>query len=177
MTTRETLSQPKRLQKLDTLGWIVEIAKYFALIVLVISFTLPFFWMVTSALKDDSQVNTIPPVWFPSPAHWDNFPGAWGSYNFNLYMMNTIFRFALPSTLGVTVSSALVAYGFARLRWPGRDMLFSLCVATMMIPFAVTMVQLPPPDRAGPVWQPVFYLYAAPILQNHPGRVIRRRAH
>jgi ABC-type glycerol-3-phosphate transport system permease component len=150
MTTREAsyasvgteLSRPKRLQKLDTLGWIIEIAKYFVLTVLVISFTLPFFWMVTSALKDDSQVNTIPPVWFPSPAHWDNFPGAWSSYNFNLYMMNTIFRFALPSTLGVTVSSALVAYGFARLRWPGRDLLFSLCVATMMIPFAVTMVPL-----------------------------------
>jgi multiple sugar transport system permease protein len=134
--------QAQRLRRSGALGWITEIIRYLVLIVLAFSFTLPFFWMVTSAIKDDSQVYTIPPIWFPKPAHWENFPGAWGSYPFNLYMMNTIFRFALPSTLGVTLSSALVAYGFARLRWPGRDLLFSLCVATMMIPFAVTMVPL-----------------------------------
>jgi ABC-type glycerol-3-phosphate transport system permease component len=98
--------------------------------------------MVSSALKDDSQVYTVPPIWIPNPAHWENFPNAWGTYDFNRYMVNTILKFALPSTLGVVLASAVVAYGFARLQWPGRDLLFSLCMATMMIPFAVTMVPL-----------------------------------
>jgi ABC-type glycerol-3-phosphate transport system permease component len=122
--------------------WIFVIVRYFLLIVLTISFALPFFWMVSSALKDDSQVYTVPPAWIPNPAHWENFPDAWGTYNFSRYMFNTVFRFALPATLGVVLSSAIVAYGFSRLKWPGRDLLFSLCMTTMMIPFAVTMVPL-----------------------------------
>ncbi len=122
--------------------WVADILRYLVLIVLAISFVLPFFWMVSSALKDDSQVYTVPPIWIPIPAHWENFPNAWSTYDFNRYMVNTVFKFALPSTLGVILASALVAYGFARLEWPGRDFLFSLCMATMMIPFAVTMVPL-----------------------------------
>ncbi|MFL7794751.1 MAG: carbohydrate ABC transporter permease [Anaerolineae bacterium] len=122
--------------------WITNVARYSVLIVLAVSFVLPFFWMVSSALKDDSQVYTVPPIWIPNPAHWENFPNAWGTYDFNRYMVNTILKFALPSTLGVVLASAVVAYGFARLQWPGRDLLFSLCMATMMIPFAVTMVPL-----------------------------------
>ena len=67
--------QADGLRKSGALTWITEIIKYLVLIVLAFSFTLPFFWMVTSALKDDSQVYTIPPIWFPNPAHWENFPG------------------------------------------------------------------------------------------------------
>jgi ABC-type glycerol-3-phosphate transport system permease component len=120
----------------------VETLKYLLLLVLTISFVLPFFWMASSALKDDSQVYTVPPVWIPIPAHWNNYWDAWNTYNFNRYMVTTVVRYALPTTLGAVLSSSIVAYGFARLRWPGRDLLFSLCMATMMVPFQVTMVPL-----------------------------------
>jgi multiple sugar transport system permease protein len=118
------------------------ILRHLVLIVLAVSFLLPFYWMASSALKNDSQVYTVPPVWIPRPAHWNNFPDAWLQYNFNLYMTNTVVRYAIPATLGVTLSSAIVAYGFARLRWPGRNVLFFICLTTMMVPFQVTMVPL-----------------------------------
>lgn len=118
------------------------ILRHLVLVILAVSFLLPFYWMASSALKNDSQVYTVPPVWIPQPAHWSNFPGAWLQYDFNLYMVNTVVRYALPVTLGVTLSSAIVAYGFARLRWRGRDVLFFICLTTMMVPFQVTMVPL-----------------------------------
>lgn len=123
-------------------GVVLEIGKYLLLFLLAFSFLLPFIWMVTSAVKNDSQVYTVPPVWFPIPAMWENFWNAWTSYNFNLYVFNTVFRYAIPVTIGVVLSSAIVAYGFSRIRWVGRDIFFFICLATMMVPFQVTMVPL-----------------------------------
>ena len=122
--------------------WGTEFVKYFVLIVLAISFMLPFYWMASSALKNDSQVFTVPPVWIPNPAFWNNYWDAWTIYDFNRYMFNTVVKHSLPVAIGTVISSAIVAYGFARLRWPGRDTLFYVCLATMMIPYAVTMVPL-----------------------------------
>ena len=79
--------------------------KYSLLLILSFSFVLPLFWMVSSAVKDDSQVYTVPPIWIPNPAYPQNFINAWNTYNFNLYAFNTIFRFAIPVTIGVTISS------------------------------------------------------------------------
>jgi len=123
-------------------GWIVEIIKHLLLIILAISFTLPFYWMASSALKDDPQVYTVPPIWVPNPAHWNNFPDAWSTLEFNRYLFNTVVKYAVPNTLGTLLSSAIVAYGFARLRWRSRDILFSICMVTMMVPGQVTLVPL-----------------------------------
>jgi len=127
---------------MDILGWIVEVLKYVLLIILAVSFMLPFYWMASSALKDDSQVFTVPPIWIPIPAHWNNFWDAWTIQDFNLFLVNTVVRYAAPATIGAVLSSAIVAYGFSRVRWPGRDLLFSLCLATMMIPGQVRLVPL-----------------------------------
>ncbi|MCD6289292.1 MAG: carbohydrate ABC transporter permease [Anaerolineae bacterium] len=135
-------TRPGWWRKLSISQVIVEILKYFILITLAVSFLLPFFWMATSALKDDSQVYTFPPVWIPRPAHWNNFPDAWNFLPFNLYLFNTVVKYAVPSTIGTVLSSALVAYGFARIRWPGRDILFSICLMTMMVPGQVTLIPL-----------------------------------
>ncbi len=116
--------------------------KYLIVIFLAASYAFPLYWMVSSALKDDPQVYRIPPVLIPSPAHWENFINAWRSDEFTLYTFNSIFRYALPNTLFTVISSTLVAYGFSRIRWPGRDKLFYLCIATMLIPYTVTMVPL-----------------------------------
>lgn len=119
-----------------------DVLKYAVLLVLSFSFILPLIWMFVSAIKTDSQVYTIPPIWLPSPALWENFWNAWTTYNFNLFAYNTLVRLAIPTTIGVTISSAFVAYGFSRIRWKGRDQLFFICLATMMVPYAVTMVPL-----------------------------------
>jgi len=118
------------------------IVRYVILIALGASFLLPFYWMASSALKDDNQVFTVPPRWIPNPAHFINFWNAWNVQNFNLFAFNTIVKYAIPSTIGTVLSSSLVAYSFARLRWPGRDTMFAICLATMMIPFQVKLVPL-----------------------------------
>jgi multiple sugar transport system permease protein len=116
--------------------------RYAILLVLAATFLLPFYWMASSAVKDDSQVYVVPPRWIPNPAYIGNFWTAWNVQNFNLYTFNTIVKYAIPATVGTVLSSALVAYSFSRMRWPGRDLLFALCLATMMIPFQVRLVPL-----------------------------------
>jgi ABC-type glycerol-3-phosphate transport system permease component len=122
--------------------FLASFLKYGILIVLAITYVLPFFWMVSSALKNDAQIYVVPPTWIPSPAYWENFYNAWTSQPFTFYMANTLFRYAVPATIGTVLSCAIVAYGFSRLQWPGRDALFYLCLATMMVPFQVQMVPL-----------------------------------
>lgn len=121
---------------------VMKVVIYGLLLVLALSYFLPFYWMFTSALKDDIQVFRVPPVWVPNPAYWRNFWDAWNADMFNRYLFNTVFLYGVPLTLGVTMSSAFVAYGFARVQWPGRNLLFALCIATMMIPDQVTLVPL-----------------------------------
>ena len=137
-----TSNELERMRKLTPMGWAAEVLKYLVLVLLTVTYILPFFWMVTSALKNDAQVYVVPPIWFPSPAFWDNFQNAWASQPFNLYVFNTVVRYAIPATVGTVISSAFVAYGFSRVKWPGRDTLFYLCLATMMVPFQVQMVPL-----------------------------------
>lgn len=135
-------AKTSQLRQLDILGWIIGVLKYFLLITLAASFMLPLYWMASSALKDDSQVFTVPPIWIPMPAHWNNFWDAWTIQNFNLFLVNTVVRYAIPATIGTVLSSAIVAYGFSRIHWPGRDLLFSLCMATMMVPSQVRLIPL-----------------------------------
>lgn len=141
-SSRRVEQHPAGMRSRATFEPVLQTLKYSLLLVLSFSFVLPLLWMVTSAIKNDSQVYTVPPVWLPNPALWENFWNAWNTYDFNLFAFNTLVRFAIPTTIGVTISSAIVAYGFSRIQWKGRDLLFFVCLATMMVPYAVTMVPL-----------------------------------
>jgi multiple sugar transport system permease protein len=103
------------------------------------AFFLPFYWMVSTALKSPSQTFLSPPVWIPSPFVFQNFPDAVNYIPFGMYTLNTL-KIAIPSVMGTLLSCSLVGYGFARIRAPGRDFLFYICLSTMMVPWAVTMV-------------------------------------
>lgn len=144
MTTQTMIKPPvralRKALKLTTL--INDIAKYLVLILLGATWAFPFYWMFTSAVKNDSQVYTVPPVLVPIPAQWNNFVDAWTKNPFSLYTLNTVFRYCIPVTLFTVASSVVVAYGFARIKWPGRDLLFTVCMMTMMIPWQVTLVPL-----------------------------------
>ena len=115
---------------------------YLTLIILAITWIFPLYWMATSALKDDPQVYTVPPVLIPNPAHWNNFADAWMRLDFTQAAFNSIFLYAVPVTILTLASSMIIAYGFARIRWRGREALFWICIATMMLPWQVTMVPL-----------------------------------
>jgi len=116
--------------------------KYAILLVLGASYLLPFYWMVSSALKNENQVFVVPPVLLPLPPRWLNFLESWTSLPFNTYLFNTLIKYALPVTIGTMLSSAIVAYGFGRIKWRGRNIFFAICLSTMMVPFQVTMVPL-----------------------------------
>jgi ABC-type glycerol-3-phosphate transport system permease component len=131
---------PKK--KLTFFGVVITLLKYTIIILLSVSFMLPLYWMAMSALKTPEQVFTIPPVWFPVPARWVNYIEAWKVDEFTLYLFNTVFRYCIPVVIGTVVSNTLVAYSFGRLKWPGRDVLFAICLMTMMIPGQVTMVPM-----------------------------------
>lgn len=99
----------------------------------------PFVWMVSSALKDESQVFSFPPKWIPDPIVWDNLSRAWNSFPMGRYYLNSLF-IASAIVVGQLLTSTLAAYVFARLRFPGKDAIFMGFVATMMIPRQVTMI-------------------------------------
>ncbi len=104
-------------------------------------FAAPLLWMLSTSLKDDPQVYRVPPIWIPHPIRPANYVEIFTRRPMGMYFLNTL-RYALPTAAGVLISCSLVAYSFARLRWPGRDALFFLCLATMMIPYQVTMIPL-----------------------------------
>jgi len=114
---------------------------YTVVSVLAFVFALPFLWMVSTSLKDDPQTYRVPPIWIPNPMRFANYPEALTQQPFGRFFINTLW-YAIPSTIGAVISSAIVAYGFARIRWRGRNLLFFICLATIMIPFQVRMVPL-----------------------------------
>lgn len=99
----------------------------------------PAVWMISTSLKTNAQLYTDPPTWIPRPAVWANFTRAWVSVDFTRYTINTAL-YALAVVFGTLLSNSLIAYGFARLRFPGRDLLFGVVLGTMMIPGMVTMI-------------------------------------
>ncbi|MGQ9630014.1 MAG: carbohydrate ABC transporter permease [bacterium] len=117
------------------------IAKHLALSFIGAFFLLPLFWMVTTSLKLDRQILAFPPVWIPRPFVWSNYVKILGLFPFFHYAKNTL-TICILAVIGVLVSNTLIAYGFARLRWWGRDVLFVLVLSTMMLPYQVTMIPL-----------------------------------
>jgi len=133
---------------------------------------LPLLWMLSTGLKPIEQTMTVPPTWFPyrlyvqkkgslteiKPAEADQYPSdklvkkiapRWNNFGeavramkfFPMYLKNTLIL-CLLTVIGTVMSSALAAYGFSRIQWRGRDPLFLIALATMMVPFPVTMVPL-----------------------------------
>ncbi|MEY3601300.1 MAG: hypothetical protein RL169_544 [Armatimonadota bacterium] len=143
---------------------------HIVLIVLSLIFVSPLLWMVTTAIKPIEETMTATPTLLPSKFLWDNFPKAvtYGSKElgyipFLLYARNTL-MVTLLCVAGSVCSNAVVAYAFARLRWPGRDAFFAVTLATMMVPFPVLMVPtfglfkwLGWVGSFRPLWVPAFF--------------------
>jgi len=99
---------------------------------------LPFLWMASTAFKGGSAFD-YPPTWIPDPISLDNFREVWTIVPFDRYLFNSLFV-AVCVTFGEVLTSSLAAYAFARLRFPGRDAMFLMYLATLMIPGQVTII-------------------------------------
>jgi multiple sugar transport system permease protein len=108
---------------------------------LLVTFLVPALWMISSSLKVSTEVFAHPIVWIPETMHWENYmkvfqlPGI----PFARFIWNTMIVVTV-AVVGTVISSAMVAYSFARLRWPGRDIFFALLVSTMMLPEVIMLI-------------------------------------
>src|SRR5438270_9733623 len=106
-----------------------------------VAMLLPLVWMLSTSLKPADQLFTVPPTWIPSQPRWDTYVKAMSAGNFGRYAMNSLLL-AVANMLSNVLLSALAGYAFARLRFPGRSLLFILVLATLMVPYQVTIIPL-----------------------------------
>ena len=118
-----------------------RIAPMVALIVLAIVYLTPFVWMISTSLKTLPQSLASPPVIIPNPIVFKPFTDALTKMNYALAFRNTLI-YAVPAVIGTVVSCSLVAYGFALVQWRGRNLVFLVVLATMMLPTQVTLIPL-----------------------------------
>ena len=112
---------------------------YLMLSCLALTTLLPFLWMVFASFKPLTEIESLRPL--PTPGHWqpENYPAVFHQIRFARYYFNSLFIAGWVTVLQ-TLTSAMAAYAFARLRWPGRDQVFKLYLATLMVPGVVTMI-------------------------------------
>ncbi len=117
---------------------------YAVLVIGAIIMILPFFWMISSSFMTSQEILARPVVWLPAKLRLDAYRALPEAIPLGRMYLNSVIVTTLTA-LGILLSSSLAGYGFAKFEFPGRDMLFLLVLATMMIPFFVVMI-------------PVFYL-------------------
>lgn len=118
---------------------IVSISLTILLALVGIMILLPILWMLSTSLKEQGEVFIIPPKWIPRPIHWDNYPKALDFMNAQVVYGNTILVTSV-AILGTIISSTLVAFAFARLRAPGKEVLFLIVLSTIMLPQQVVLI-------------------------------------
>ena len=102
-------------------------------------FILPLVWLIRSSLMDNASIFVFPPMWIPDPFVWSNYEYVFTSYPLLLYLGNTL-QIVVPAVLGVVITSTFVAYGFARIPWRGREVVFGVLLSTLMLPYVVTLI-------------------------------------
>jgi ABC-type glycerol-3-phosphate transport system permease component len=112
---------------------------YAVLLILSVAFILPFLWMISTSLKPQDEVFSYPPSFFPKSFEWRNYVDGWRILPFTTFLRNSLIVTS-ANVVGNLISCTLVAYGFARLRARGKNFLFILMLATIMIPREVTIV-------------------------------------
>ena len=119
-----------------------KILIHIVLIIGSLIFFIPFLWTISTSLKTDQQIqdiSSLKSILIPDPVAFENYPKALTFVNFPRYFLNSVIVSGL-AILGTVISCSLVAYSFARLRWPGRDLVFIIVLSTMMLPPQVTMI-------------------------------------
>jgi ABC-type glycerol-3-phosphate transport system permease component len=126
-------------------------------------FIFPFLWLVSTSLKPEAQIFVLPPQLIPKPIQWENYTRMFKYFSFFRFFSNSVY-ITLMVLIGTLFSSPLVAFSFARLRWPARDFLFIVLLSTMMLPPQVTMVpvylifrELRWIDSFRPLWVPSWF--------------------
>lgn len=128
-----------------------------------IVFMFPLIWLISTSLKTPEQIYKFPPDLLPNPVRWENYTHMFEQFKFALYLSNTL-KVVLLVMAGVLLTAPLVAYAFARLEWPGRNILFYVLLGTMMIPSDITRIpmyiffsKISWVDTYYPLWVPAWF--------------------
>ncbi|HCX85098.1 MAG TPA: sugar ABC transporter ATP-binding protein [Micrococcales bacterium] len=116
-----------------------RVVLYAVLVLAAAAIMLPFFWMVVSSLKTNNQVFTVPIQWFPDPVVWSNYLDIWSKSDMTTWLRNTLIL-AVTVTFLQVLTGSFAAYGFAKMRFPGRDTLFLVYVGTIAVPWQAYMI-------------------------------------
>jgi multiple sugar transport system permease protein len=116
-----------------------EVVLYGILILMSIIYLLPLYWMISTSLKQTGSEMVFPPQWIPNPVVWRNYLDVFEQVPVMLYVRNSVI-IALTATLFGVLTASLAGYGFARLKFPGRNFFFACCIASLMLPEIVTLI-------------------------------------
>jgi multiple sugar transport system permease protein len=116
-----------------------NLVSYLVLSILTVIMALPFLWMLSSSFKSQGYIFIYPPQWIPNPVRWENYIDLLHEMPFATFFYNSA-KIAFLVTVGQLLTCSLAAYAFARFQFPGRETLFSILLATLMVPFQVTMI-------------------------------------
>lgn len=139
MSTITATNNPKQYKSRKWRSQAGTLLLHLSMILLGITFLMPLAWVVSTSLKLPGQVFVTPIEWIPTEPKWDNYIEVFRRLPFHLFIRNSFFV-SIMGTLGILFSSLTVAFGLSRLRWPGRDLLFTVLLVTMMLPGVVTMI-------------------------------------
>lgn len=119
----------------------LSIVMLLVFLILAAVFMFPFIWMLSSSLKDKSQIFANPPIWIPHTLHWENFTQLFTERHFGAVIVNSLFT-AVTGTVGALFFCSLAGFAFAKYRFRGKGLLFGLVLASLMIPMESSLVPL-----------------------------------
>ncbi|WP_284645140.1 carbohydrate ABC transporter permease [Paenibacillus silviterrae] len=137
-----TITEPRAILvgRRTPVGTIIgKILLYAVIIAVSASMVVPFLWMLSASLKSEGEIFSFPIQWIPSEFFWSNYKKVWTEIPFFTYYLNTI-KIAVVTTLLQVITCSTAAYAFSKVRFPERDKLFFLYIATMMVPYQVMMI-------------------------------------
>lgn len=124
---------------LRTRHLIAQVLTYGLLLLGLAVVLVPLYWMIATSLKTETALFVLPPQWVPDPVRWQNYLEVWQLIPLARYFANSLFITGM-AMIGEILTCALVAYGFARFRFPGRNVLFAIMLGTMMLPGVITLI-------------------------------------
>ncbi len=139
MAEARTLPVLRERRPLTAREWAWRIAIWLLLVGGALVVSLPFIYMVVSSLETNEQIGALTPQFIPNPIQWDNYRSVWEQLPVGRFFVNSLIV-ALAITVGQVITASMAAYAFSRLRFPGRSVLFSGYLATLIIPFQVTLI-------------------------------------
>ncbi len=133
------ITRPRPMSRERVIRGIWRIVLYVGIVAGTIMFTFPFLWMIKSSVTPAAEVLLNPPRLLPSQVVWENYYLPFERQPFATFYVNTTF-ITITGMIGVILSSSVVAFALARMRWPGRDKFFFLMISTLMLPAHVTLI-------------------------------------